>query len=100
MISLTTTPMLCALFLRPKPPDASVASKPRRTFGDRVLAFYGRTLAWTLRHNALVLAGLAATIVLNVVLLTAIPKGFFPHPGYGADDRQPAGAIRASPSRR
>jgi multidrug efflux pump len=73
-ISLTTTPMLCALFLRP---DAAPAI-PRRSFGARAHALYGRTLAWTLDHNALVLTILAATVMLNVVLLIAIPKGFFP----------------------
>jgi multidrug efflux pump len=74
VISLTTTPMLCALFLRPNPPGAL----HRRSFGARAQAFYGRTLSWTLAHNALVLTILAATVVLNVVLLMAIPKGFFP----------------------
>ena len=75
VISLTTTPMLCALFLRPSPPRKKPA---RRSFGERAQAFYGRTLAWALDHNPLVLTILAATVALNVVLLIAIPKGFFP----------------------
>ena len=74
VISLTTTPMLCALFLRPTPPAAT----RRRTLGSRMEAFYARTLRWTLRHNPLVLTVLAATVALNVILLIAIPKGFFP----------------------
>ncbi len=73
-VSLTTTPMLCALFLRPAAPKAG----RRRSFGARAQAFYGRTLAWTLDRTPLILAILAATVVLNVVLLAAIPKGFFP----------------------
>ena len=77
VISLTTTPMLCALFLRPTP-----ASLPRpgarKTLGERILSFYGRTLSWTLNHNALVLLVLGATVVLNVMLLIVIPKGLFP----------------------
>jgi multidrug efflux pump len=77
VISLTTTPMLCALFLRPRTPPAGIP-RPRRSFGTRVQAFYGRTLRWTLDHNALVLSVLLATVGLNVVLLIAIPKGFFP----------------------
>ena len=77
VISLTTTPMLCALFLRPKPPPAGYP-RHRRGFGQRAQDLYGRTLAWTLEHNLLVLAVLAATVGLNVVLLSAIPKGFFP----------------------
>ena len=77
VISLTTTPMLCALFLKPNPPPAGFPNQ-RKSFGQRVQAFYGRTLAWTLNHNALVLMILVATVALNVVLLIAIPKGFFP----------------------
>ena len=76
-ISLTTTPMLCALFLKPNPPK-SRDPKRRRSFGERAQAFYGRTLNWTLDHNWLVLTVLVATVALNVVLLTIIPKGFFP----------------------
>ncbi len=77
VISLTTTPMLCALFLRPS------AAKPdflrrRKSFGQRAQEFYGRTLSWTLDHNAIVLSTLVATVVMNVVLISIIPKGFFP----------------------
>jgi len=74
VVSLTTTPMLRALFLRPAAPKAD----RRRSFGARAQAFYGRTLAWTLDRNPLILTILAATVALNVVLLAAIPKGFFP----------------------
>ena len=76
-ISLTTTPMLCALFLRPSKPPAGYP-RQRRSFGERAQQFYGRTLAWTLQHNLLVLAVLLATVALNVMLIVAIPKGFFP----------------------
>ncbi len=86
--SLTTTPMLCALVLRPKPrPDP----RRRRTAGQRVLDVYGRTLAWTLEHNALVLLVLAGTIALNVWLLVVIPKGFFPT----QDNGRLIGAVQA-----
>ncbi|HEY2526797.1 MAG TPA: efflux RND transporter permease subunit [Xanthobacteraceae bacterium] len=73
-ISLTTTPMMCALFLRPRPPDT-----PRRhTLIDRALAFYRRTLAWALQHRQLVLLTFFAAICLNVVLFAKVPKGLFP----------------------
>ncbi len=75
VISLTTTPMLCALFLKPRP--ARLPGR-RRSFGEWAQAFYGRTLAWSLDHGMLVLAVLVSTIGLNVVLLVIIPKGFFP----------------------
>ncbi len=77
VVSLTTTPMLCALFLKPAAPPAGYPTR-RRSFGERAQAFYGRTLAWTLRHNGLVLVILACTVALNVVLLMVIPKGLFP----------------------
>lgn len=79
-ISLTTTPMLCALFLRPKARRRDVT---RRSFGERCLAFYGRTLRWTLDHNGLILTVLLCTVVMNVVLLVIIPKGFFPQQDTG-----------------
>ena len=77
IISLTTTPMMCALFLRPTERPASFL-KRRKSLGQHVQEFYGRTLAWTLDHNGLMLVVLAATIVMNVVLIIIIPKGFFP----------------------
>ena len=82
LISLTTTPMMCALFLRP---GAAPRFYPRhrRTLLERAQDFYGRTLAWTLNHNALVLVILLATVAMNVVLLIAIPKGFFPQQDTG-----------------
>ena len=52
---------------------------------------YGRTLAWTLEHNALVLLVLAATIAVNVWLLVVIPKGFFPT----QDNGRLIGAVQA-----
>ena len=76
VISLTTTPMMCALLLRRRGGSIEAMTKPG--VFDRVLAFYGRTLNWALRHSALVLMILAATVAVNVALLVIIPKGFFP----------------------
>ena len=73
-ISLTTTPMMCALFLRPMPKR----ELKRRTLFDRALGLYGRTLGWSLRHGLLVMLVLAITVGLNVWLFVIIPKGFFP----------------------
>ena len=79
VISLTTTPMMCAIFLRHKPHD-----RPhRRTLMKIALAGYDRTLAWSLRHGPLVMLALLVTIVLNVFLFTIIPKGFFPQEDTG-----------------
>ncbi len=75
VISLTTTPMMCALFLRtPQPREAA----HRRSLFDRVLAGYEHSLTWALRHSRIVLVIFFGAIVLNVVLFAIVPKGFFP----------------------
>jgi multidrug efflux pump len=79
-IALTTTPMMCALILRPNAPP----SGPRRkSLLQRVEEFYERTLAIALRHSFMVLMTLFGAIALNVWLLTIIPKGFFPEQDTG-----------------
>ncbi|MEA2740034.1 MAG: multidrug efflux pump [Acetobacteraceae bacterium] len=78
-ISLTTTPMMCALLL--KPSDRTLPK--RRTLFDRAQALYGRSLAWSLRHSALVMLVLLVAVVMNVVLFVIVPKGFFPQQDTG-----------------
>ena len=77
LISLTTTPMLAALILRRRP------AKTGRGLFDYILAGYERTLGWALRHGALVMLILLATIGFNVVLYIKIPKGLFPEQDTG-----------------
>jgi multidrug efflux pump len=79
VISLTTTPMMCAWILRL--PEHGRPS--RRSFLDRSLGWYERSLAWSLRHGRLVMLALLATIGLNVLLFDLIPKGFFPQEDTG-----------------
>ncbi|MEA2775209.1 MAG: multidrug efflux pump [Acetobacteraceae bacterium] len=79
VISLTTTPMMCALLLK----RTGSAKPTRRTLFDRAQAFYGRTLAWSLRHSLLVVLVLLVTVVLNVALYVIVPKGFFPQQDTG-----------------
>ncbi len=81
VISLTTTPMMCALMLRL--PTHAPGRAPRRSFMNRSLAWYERTLAWSLKHGGLVMLALAVTVALNVLLFTIIPKGFFPQEDTG-----------------
>ncbi len=80
VISLTTTPMMCALFLRTPPPRETPR---RRGLFDRVLAGYEHSLTWALRHSGFVLAIFFGAIVLNVVLFYVVPKGFFPEEDTG-----------------
>ena len=86
VISLTTTPMMCALFLR-----VQNQQQPRRWFFRhteagfaRMQRFYERTLAWSLDRALLVIVVLFATIALNVYLFVIVPKGFFPQQDTGA----------------
>ena len=80
-ISLTTTPMMCALFLRPRPPE--LAGERRRSFFERVLAGYERSLVWALQHSRLVLVIFFAAIAFNAFLFYVVPKGFFPQQDTG-----------------
>jgi multidrug efflux pump len=80
VISLTTTPMMCALILRPK---KAAERQRRKGLLERSLSAYERTLGWSLRHGRLIMLALLVTIGLNVLLFTVIPKGFFPQEDTG-----------------
>jgi multidrug efflux pump len=80
-ISLTTTPMMCALFLRPRTPER--LRERRRSFFERMLGGYERSLVWALQHSRFVLVIFFAAIALNVFLFYVVPKGFFPQQDTG-----------------
>ncbi len=84
-ISLTTTPMLCALFLRAGKARASPPWFTRRTDAGfaALLASYTRSLSWALDRPRLVASLLLATVGLNVYLFIIVPKGFFPQQDVG-----------------
>jgi multidrug efflux pump len=79
-ISLTTTPMLCSLFLKP---EQRLKGEKKKTLLDRAQTLYGRSLAGALRHPLLVMLVLAATVGLNVALYIVSPKGLFPEQDTG-----------------
>jgi multidrug efflux pump len=85
IISLTTTPMMCAYLLRNERTEKHgriyMASEK---FFDWVLSLYRGSLHWVLEHPTLTLVVLFVTIALNVVLIVKIPKGFFPVEDTGA----------------
>jgi len=96
VISLTTTPMMCAYLLR-----RSVAERePNRLqrlsecMFIRVLKTYEKSLDWALGNGALVLLILVAVVALNVYLFIIVPKGFFPQ----QDTGQLNGGMRADQS--
>ena len=91
VISLTTTPMMCAYILKPprREGEAEEENKPNRiaaaaerVFGA-VQSFYGRTLGWVLRHPRMTMVVFLGTVLLNVHLYASIPKGFFPQQDTG-----------------
>ena len=93
VVSLTTTPMMCALLLR------SHADRTRGRFyrgGERVFDWlvrgYERSLGWALTYPGTVLAIAALTCALTVYLFVVIPKGFFPQ----QDNGRLAGGVVAS----
>ena len=87
LVSLTTTPMMCARLLRSRDVDKA---RPRgrayllsERFFNGMLHGYERSLAWALRFAPLMIVILVATIVLNVYLYVIVPKGFFPQQDTG-----------------
>src|SRR5579871_4085571 len=84
VVSLTTTPMMCAVLLRTDRGRSHgwVYRLNERVF-DAMLGFYRWTLAIALRHPLLVMLTLAATLVLNVHLYRVVPKGFVPQQDTG-----------------
>ncbi len=84
IVSLTTTPMMCAKILRPRLQAAR--HKSHRGSGRAFLWLHRRydiTLAWVLRHSRLTLAVALGTLAFNIYLFTIIPKGFFPEQDTG-----------------
>ncbi len=84
VVSLTLTPMMCGRILRPTHSDKPglLARWSERAF-DRLLAGYRRTLDWSFRHQSLVLAVGALTLVGTLGLYAVVPKGFLPRQDTG-----------------
>jgi multidrug efflux pump len=79
VISLTTTPMMCAYILKNPHTEkhGRLYMATDRVF-EWVLSLYRRSLHWVLENPVLVLVVLFLTIALNVAIVIKIPKGFFP----------------------
>ena len=84
IISLTTTPMMCAKLLRPKREEThgDLYRSGERAF-QWLLHHYESSLSWVLEHQGLTLAIALATLGLNLYLFYVIPKGFFPEQDTG-----------------
>jgi multidrug efflux pump len=84
VISLTTTPMMCARLLRP---ESEIEHGRLYRVSDRafrwILEKYERTLLWVLHHQSTMLLVTIITVVFTVYLYFAVPKGFFPQQDTG-----------------
>ncbi|MGA3235221.1 MAG: efflux RND transporter permease subunit [Bryobacteraceae bacterium] len=85
IVSLTTTPMMCAYLLKRQRAEGHgrLYTVTEKGF-DWMLSLYRRTLHWVLDHPIPTLIVLFLTIALNVVVIMKIPKGFFPVEDTGA----------------
>ncbi len=95
VVSLTTTPMMCAYVLRPhdRRKEGLFFRASERAFGA-LQSLYGRSLGVVLRHPLLTMLVFLATVLLNIHLYVTIPTGFFPQ----QDTGRIVGGIRADQS--
>ena len=88
VVSLTTTPMMCAWLLKPGGPASAqrrpgwLARASERGY-DWMLARYAQSLDWALASKGLVMFILLCVIVLNAYLFIAVPKSLFPQQDTG-----------------
>ena len=84
VVSLTTTPMLSAKFLRP---HASIQHGRLYLWSEKFFDWmhreYEHGLRWVLRHQWPVLLIWLGTFALNIYLFVLVPKGFFPQQDTG-----------------
>jgi multidrug efflux pump len=84
VLSLTTTPMMCAKLLKPEEPNVHgrVYRASERIFNG-MRHRYDVTLRWALRHPRFMLTLMLVTIAISVGLFSIVPKGFFPEQDTG-----------------
>src|SRR5712672_2219987 len=84
VISLTTTPMMCARLLRHEPQEkhGRLYRASEKVFSG-LLRAYQRSLEVVLRHPAITLGVLLVTIAANVYVFQVVRKGFFPQQDTG-----------------
>jgi multidrug efflux pump len=83
VVSLTTTPMMCARFLRAEEGRHGGLHRAAERSFDALHEGYERALKVVLRHQPAVLVVTLGTIAFSVYLFTVVPKGFFPQQDTG-----------------
>jgi len=93
LISLTTTPMMCAMFLRPEgeKKHGRIYRMSERFF-DGMHSGYRHSLDWVLDHQPVMLIVTLIVAGITAYLYVVIPKGFFPQ----QDTGRITGSIQAS----
>ena len=85
VISLTTTPTMCAHLMKARRPGErhNIFYRGSERFFAGMLAMYKHSLTWVLDNALLTIIVLLLTIALNVVVILRIPTGFFPQQDTG-----------------
>ncbi len=93
VLSLTTTPMMCAVLLKSEKDrrHGALYRMSERIF-NLMRRHYDLSLRWALRHPGFMLTLTVATIGISIFLFIIIPKGFFPEQDTGSI----AGSIQAA----
>ncbi|HKV82643.1 MAG TPA: multidrug efflux RND transporter permease subunit [Candidatus Sulfotelmatobacter sp.] len=79
VVSLSLTPMMSAKLLKHrKQGEKGRFYEVTEDYYNRIIAFYGRSVKWVLKHQTATLLVTAATLVLTLYLYVIVPKGFFP----------------------
>ncbi|HEY6765098.1 MAG TPA: efflux RND transporter permease subunit, partial [Candidatus Sulfotelmatobacter sp.] len=78
-VSLSLTPMMAAKLLKHrKEGEKGRFYEVTEDYYNRVIAFYGRTVKWVLKHQTATLLVTFGTLILTLILYVIVPKGFFP----------------------
>jgi multidrug efflux pump len=79
IVSLTTTPMMCAILLRPESEQkhGRIYRINEKIF-QTILGWYERSLAVVLDHPFTMIVATLFTVVCTLFLFVIVPKGFFP----------------------
>jgi multidrug efflux pump len=92
VVSLTTTPMMCAQILKPITEEKhGIFYRASEGLFSWTLKIYRGSLRWVLRHQPLTLAITIATACLTIYLYAKVPKGFFPQ----QDTARISGSVQA-----
>jgi multidrug efflux pump len=85
LVSLTTTPTMCAKFLRPPKKDEkhNFFYRSSEWFFETLLNAYRHALKWVLDHQPVTLGATILVACLSVYLYIIVPKGFFPQQDTG-----------------